>query len=406
VRCAVILSDLTYPTSQGLHEQAVELLRYIGEICDEVVVYIYCKDVATLDESALALALPDTVAITVVPYSGSALRRGLTNRIFGRARPTEKKIAAEITAFNPDFVHLDMAVAAGLHRLFKNTPGVISWVDPGSRRQFRFGRSARGTERLPHFAAGLASYLFELSCRSRNKTWHVVSPTDRDFLQRLHRGQRVVQIPVALTSSSNPATSTFRDESSSRDSPVTALVFLDLRVPHLYASFEWLVSECLRPLNAAETEVRYKVLGRVPMSGELDDLSAGLSVEYLMWVDDLPGALSGVDFVILPDQVGTGLKSRAIQALAAGCAVIGTPYAFEGIELESGTHAIVASSAEEWRQGIGRLATDSQTRARLRRFSSDAVRPFEAAAVFERWNALYADIAAPSPVAARRDPGN
>ena len=394
MRGTLILSNLTYPPSQGLHEQAVAMIRFLASSCDKLQLFVYCKNLETLDQSALAREMPGSVSIRVIPYSGSDLRRGFSNRIFGKTRVAERELAKEIAEFDPGFVHLDMAVAAGLHWVLRRIPGVISWMDPGSRRQFRLTLATNGITRSKHIVAGFVYYVFEVLCRSRNKTWHVVSPSDRHYFLRAHPGQRVVQIPVAITTDPAVPGVSHCGESNERTQhhSLTALIFLDLRVPHLLASFEWLVEQCLLPLEFTGISIHYKLLGRVPPNAELSRLSNGLHMEFLQWVDDLSETLSTVDFVILPDQVGTGLKTRAVHVLAAGCAVIGTPYALEGIELTSGTNAIVAESPADWRDGLRRLATDADLRERLKLSSPESARPFEATAVFGRWEHLYAGI--------------
>ena len=398
MRCTLILSDLTFPPSQGLHEQSLGTARLLAGLCEELQIFIYCKDRRTIDEVALLQELPGRPTITIIPYTGSHIRRGCTNLLFGKLRSAERDIASAAGLFGPDFVHLDMAVAAGLHRIFRNTPGVISWMDPGSRRQFRFALAARGYRRVPHFAAGLVFYLFESLCRSRNKVWHVVSPTDRRYLERAHPGQPVVQIPVSITSlgeSDSPSQNSKLRSGCDGGSRPRALIFLDLRVPHLYTSFELLVKRCLLPLESAGLSIQYTVLGRVHADERLESLCKDLDMEFVVWVDDFGKALVEFDFVILPDQVGTGLKTRAVHVLAAGCAAIGTSFAFEGIDLESGQHAVVADSWLKWQEGIRQLATDNDLRGRLAHYAPEVAAPFAAHVVSGRWENLYSEMSRP-----------
>lgn len=392
MRCTLIFSDLSYPAFHGIHQQSIELVRFLARNCEDLQIFIYCREeTGTLNEDELASTLPGNPAITVIPYSGSNIRRGFTNLLLGRSRLTERAIADEVALFNPDIIHLDMAVAAGLHRMLRTTPGVISWMDPGSRRQFRLALSARGLRQIAHFAAGCMYYTFETLCRSRNKIWHVVSPSDSAYFSRAHPGQRIVQIPVSKTSL-GPSKLSARRTKGFLDSTITALIFVDLRVPYLAASFELLLKHCLKPLESVGLSVQYKVLGRVAGHDGLSKMCDGLNIEFLTWVDNLSETLSEVDFVILPDQIGTGLKTRTVSVLASGCAVIGTPSAFEGIAVESGVNAIVASSWLEWQLGVWRLATDSQFRERLMRSASTPTAPFERSLVFNRWTALYKQI--------------
>lgn len=393
MRCAVIISDLSYPPVEGLHEQMIFVLKSFSLWASELHVTIYCRDPAALALQDLWDQITAPATLNVVPYSGSMLRRGLSNRIFGRFRRQERRIVTEIQSFHPDVVHLDGALAAGLHAMLRAVPGVISWVDPGSRRQIRLAAHARrGKHR--HLAAATLFYCHEILCRSRNKVWHVVSDVDRRFLQTAHPGQRTVQIPVSLPMSSRrTAPRMLPGDSDTETAPVTALIFADLRVPHLRHSLQLLIEKCLIPVSADVGRLNYVVLGRIDFPEQLREICRGLNITFISWVDDIQQMLESVDFVILPDQVGTGLKNRAVFALSLGCAVVGTPQAFEGIAIQAGTNAIVAGTWAEWQTGIVDLATDNKLRRLLQRNAHVSVSAFSPESVSARWKCIYEQIA-------------
>ncbi|UJL31495.1 glycosyltransferase [Mycolicibacterium vanbaalenii] len=394
----LVLSDFTFPSTEGLHKQALLHARYMADTYDLCLI-IFCKDADNVDIDGLSKELRLSNPIVLISYTGSMLTRGYRNFILGNACSQSRAVVTTVRSFSPEFIHLYGYAVAGLHRHFRHIPGVISWVDAASRRQFRLARvSVRRS--FKHSVAGLAYLAYEVLCRSRNKVWHVVSDVDKRFLARVHPTQACIQIPVvveALTSSA-PRSSDVMQQSRAdiveggNGRELNAVIFADLRVDYLYESFTQLVHHCLLPLHGELPSIRYLVLGRVDEDEKLRRLCFGLNIDFISWVDDLDAALSKADIVILPDQVGTGLKNRAITALAAGCVVLGSDFAFEGISITPGHHAVIARSQSEWRAGIRALANDSRMRQSLREAAADATKEFDPQLVFARWSNTYLEI--------------
>jgi len=122
-----------------------------------------------------------------------------------------------------------------------------------------------------------------------------------------------------------------------------------------------------------------------------------LNICFVDWVDELDNFIAGFDFVLLPDQVGTGLKNRTVRVLSAGCAVLGTPQAFEGIAVEPGVHALIASNWTDWLQSISNLVTDTQLREKLAASAPAAATVFDPVRVAGRWIDIYTAIPSISP---------
>lgn len=391
MRCAVIVSDLSYPPLEGLHEQMVFLLRALSRWATELHVIIYCKNPSALAVQDLQEVFERSATIIVVPYAGSMLRRGLVNRLFGKARRQEREVVAQVRAFRPDVVHLDGALAAGLHSMLGTVPGVISWVDPGSRRQMRLAARAQ-SGKYKHWVAAGVFYFYEFLCRSRNMIWHVVSDIDRQFLASAHPRQRTVQIPVALPPV-RLAEPDGQDDGHEDPKPLAkVIIFADLRVAHLRESVRLLIEQCLLTAAPSLKNVKYVVLGRTDMPEGFRKICDGLDIEFVRWATDLENLLRSADFIILPDQVGTGLKNRAVLALSLGCATVGTPHAFEGIAVEHRKDALVVTDWETCRTAVEALATNPQLRRQLQHNAPAVAAKYAPAKVELQWQRLYYEI--------------
>jgi glycosyltransferase involved in cell wall biosynthesis len=130
--------------------------------------------------------------------------------------------------------------------------------------------------------------------------------------------------------------------------------------------------------------IRLDVLGRAPP--DLQEKALDTEVRYLGYVDDVARALSAYRVFVAPIVSGTGIKTKVLEAMANGLAVVGTPQAFTGLDIEPGGECRVAHSAAEFAQAVGELMDDPQACVRMgdaaRRF---AARGFALEVVRERW---------------------
>jgi glycosyltransferase involved in cell wall biosynthesis len=180
---------------------------------------------------------------------------------------------------------------------------------------------------------------------------------------------------------------------------LVGVVFMDMRQSHLRDSFLWFISSVYRPLTFRGCSFDLLVLGRITEDSELANLCQNLPVTFLEWVDDYISVLSGADFIITPDLVGTGLKNRVIQGMALGRPVVGTPTAFEGIPALNGVHALIANTAEEMTTALIAISD----RPDLRKMIGDNARAlvteeFGNESLKSRWRDLYdAEVDVPGP---------
>lgn len=84
-------------------------------------------------------------------------------------------------------------------------------------------------------------------------------------------------------------------------------------------------------------------------------------------VPDLAGVLDGVRATVAPLRYGAGVKGKVVSSLCRGVPVVGTPIAFEGMDLELGEEVLVGESPAELAAGVVALCTDRSLWEKLSR---------------------------------------
>jgi glycosyltransferase involved in cell wall biosynthesis len=400
VRVAFVISDLTYPPVEGIHQQTVELLKELRATGCDILLFSYCRSPEKLDVSRLEVECGLKFALPAVVNSLPLSIRGLKNIILGgffRGRD-DKAILRAIGRQNCDVIHLEGAAACGLFERKHAGRTVLGIIDPGSRRQLRLAQSGgRWSRRFVHFGMSKMYFLFESLLNYQDAVWHVVSDSDRDYLIKRFGHKNTVSIPVMLPAAIDPAVPSCADEVEPTTGSIKSIgsvrkgvVFADFRFAHMRSAFLDLVENVIRPALSDGCPVELEVLGRSGVDGKILDVCRELNIEFRAWVDDYITYLRAFDFVIIPDKVGTGLKNRTIQCMALGLPVLGTEVAFEGIPAVNGFHAIVARDGAEMICGLNDIVRSSEFRhgmsVRAREF---ALSRYGCAAVASAWRKLY-----------------
>ncbi len=71
------------------------------------------------------------------------------------------------------------------------------------------------------------------------------------------------------------------------------------------------------------------------------------AVRFVGFLPDLPAFLSQMQIALLPLRLGAGIKTKVLECMAAGVAVVTTPVGAEGIPGENGVHYLVGNTARE-----------------------------------------------------------
>lgn len=83
------------------------------------------------------------------------------------------------------------------------------------------------------------------------------------------------------------------------------------------------------------------------------------------WVPDLAPFFDRAAIFVAPLHMGGGMRVKILEAMAAGKAIVATPLAKEGLNIQDGEHMLLAESDEEMITNIDLLLADSAKRVRL-----------------------------------------
>lgn len=125
---------------------------------------------------------------------------------------------------------------------------------------------------------------------------------------------------------------------------------------------------------------------------------ASARVEVVGQVPDVAPYLDRASVVVAPARTGGGMRVKALEALAAGKALVATPLACEGIPVEPGVHALVAAEGPALADAIVTLLQDGARRRRM----AAAAREFAVSRLawepsVARYEQLYARLLAAPP---------
>lgn len=388
-RIAFVLSDFSYPPNEGLHQQALYTIKSYLQAGHTVEVFGLCKSVDEIDIERLArdegVRFSAPIARWAFPHvvTASMAMLGLWT-ILPPLRRIRKRL--EDRAF--DVIHLDGVATCGLVSRRLDNRTIASIIDPPARRRFRLARSAASLRgRLLNLALGVLGGFVERRLAGSHAVCHVVSESDQTYLLSRFPKMRVVAIPIQLPPEcvDRPLVSL----NQSRGLGGVIFVFADLRIDHMRLALERFLQAAAAALTITQREVTIVVLGRVPPPPHFSALASRCNAVFLDWLDDYVQAIDQASVVVLPDEVGTGMKNRTVQCMARSRAVVGAPTAFEGIDIEPGIHGLVASSPEQMVFDCLRILKDPVLRlgieAAARAF---AVERYSPAAVTEKWQAL------------------
>lgn len=126
----------------------------------------------------------------------------------------------------------------------------------------------------------------------------------------------------------------------------------------------WFTRSVWPKIRAARPQARFAVVGKRP-APEVMALNGRDGIVVTGEVPDTDAYLRSAKVVIIPMRLGGGTRIKALDAFAAGAAVVSTPIGVEGLSLTDSREALVAQTPAAFASSCLRLLDDAEQRRRL-----------------------------------------
>lgn len=372
MRILFVLPSFPFPPGDGGRAKLFNMLKFLSERHECDLICFGEGDRADVAGFRRNLPLVGKVRIVQPPSRiprilGTFLKlMSLRPPSFARYSSNEmaKSIEAEARQRRYDAVHFDIINMAPYQRNCRDLPSVHSPNDATSLVYLRHSDAAPSM--LTRLRLRATSFLLARYERKKYADFskiHVVSEPDRDHLSLLCPNADIEVVPITSGYSKDIA-ATIPIREASHNPVVT--VCGNLGDTTIAEGFRDFLKYVLPAVSAAHKGLRVRVLGRNLGTSLLCELQKHPNVEYFAWVDDFEEFLLASDVLLLPDRAGApGPKTRTVQAMALGRAVLGSTTAFEGIRIISGYHGAIYTTQEECRDLLLRLLGDSALRVSM-----------------------------------------
>lgn len=135
----------------------------------------------------------------------------------------------------------------------------------------------------------------------------------------------------------------------------------------------WFAREVLPRIREQRPGVTFDVVGKDP-SKEIRGLDSQDSVNVTGFVEDLGAHVARAAVVVLPIRVGTGIRMKALHAMAMGKPLVSTPLGVQGIDASDGTHLSIAEeSPEAFARAVVDLLDDPEKQANYRQHGRELI---------------------------------
>ncbi len=188
-----------------------------------------------------------------------------------------------------------------------------------------------------------------------------VSDADARLLRRLAPGARLVVLPNGV----DTVAFAYREPSTAPAAPPTLLFTgtMDYR-PNVDAML-WFAAVIWPRLRAARPDLRCLIVGKSPDARLLAAARRAPGLEVTGAVPDVRPYLAAATVYVVPMRMGSGVRLKVLEAMAAGVPVVSTGIGLEGVAAVAGEHALRADSPAAFAQAVLRLLDDPALAARL-----------------------------------------
>ncbi|MBN1622154.1 MAG: glycosyltransferase [Endomicrobiales bacterium] len=306
--------------------------------------------------------------VTVLRKPKSGLKYRLKNIlennpyfIFNQFKSNEMRVKIDNLLKNNKYDAIQVCTKAMAQYVLKlkEIPKFIDVVDCGTRfymQQWKFNTGLRN--RILSFIDWHKVRKYEPYICSKFNSCFLSNPADRDFLKKLNP-ELSIEIVTHGTNLEY-----FKPETVKEDFP--SLMF--------YGNMDYtpnndaMISFCTDVFNTINTvfpDIRLYITGK-GVSEKLRKLASNnKNILLTGYVDDIRNFIAKSSIIICPLRIGTGIKTKVLEAMAMGKSVVSSSIGAEGINATPDQDIMVADKPKEFVDTIIKLINDSKLRSAI-----------------------------------------
>lgn len=364
-RLLVLAPSYPFPPRDGVQLRLCNLLRRLGE------------------DVRITLVVPDRVErrveeVVETPFRGKCVRIPHQPAVTGwRASSMLQVLRPEASMiwkfYSPEFAREVRTQAASVNALLAvglqmgqylsevpaGVPTALDNYNVESRILSRMAETRPGLKRF--FWLGEAAKLRRTERRlmERAGTVFAISEVDREGLREISPRARLRTVPMGI------------DLDYFAPAPETAVAvpprFTFVGVMNWHVNEDaagWLCERIWPRIRQQVPGAELFLVGRDP-SPTVTALGQGPSVTVTGTVPDVRPYLHASTALLVPLRYGSGVRTKILEAFAAGRPVVSTAVGAEGLDVRDGEHLLLADTEEEFARACIRLATDRKLAQRL-----------------------------------------
>lgn len=346
---------LPYPPNAGGRAETFGIVDGLVNRGHDVTLISYCGDVN------LAREMEAAVGCTVRPISGLPNRtpKNLVGNLFSReplpitkARTDEYVSEVETYLGAADVVHLHALQTSYLAaKLDDEHPTVIRFNNVKSEIYHQYARHTRNPAEMAYaYLQYVKTKKYEGTIPGESTLTLAITNEDRERLRRSGAGGRIEVLPAGVDLSQyNP--------SDLKSDPRRIVFFGSMDYHPNEDAALWFVNEVFPHIREETDDVVLDLVGKNP-TDEVRKLDAEEDVTVTGFVEDIHEHVDRASVVVIPIRVGTGVRMKALHAMAMGKPIVTTPVGIQGIAVEDGLHASIAQNAFDFASATVELLAD------------------------------------------------
>jgi glycosyltransferase involved in cell wall biosynthesis len=318
--------------------------------------------------------VPDNTELRLIDLPSQPVRGASLLRATLRRRPWEADrlaeglvdaLSQELETFQPDIVHVNRWLLAGLGRVVSDVGSVLTAFDAWHLNIDASLAVASAFRRPLIRAEARHVRLFEAEEFEHFGRVVVVSEQDKAALTDLNPDLRIAVIP-------NGVDTDFFSGNASKAVTGRMVFTGHMGYPPNIVAADFLARQLLPLVRAVRPDAHLVIVGRHP-SSDVIALASLDGVEVTGEVPDVRPWLASARVFVCPMLSGTGIKNKLLEAMASELPCVVTPLALQGFDVTEGEQVLIGETAEELSAHVLELMSDEAAAERLARAAREYV---------------------------------